>query len=128
MEKLLEQARENLIFILMCVGIIALLLTTAATVTARIVSSLLNFYMNKKLVFQTEVDTKKAMLRYYALAIPQLFAQSVLEMIFFTLFRIGAEQAALRTLVHIIVMTVLFVISFTVQQRWVFAPDKKETN
>ena len=98
------------------------------TVIARVVSSLLNFFMNKKLVFRAKTDTRKSMLRYYALAIPQLFAQAVLEMIFFTIFRIGAEQAALRTLVHIIVMTVLFVISFTIQQRWVFAPDKKEKN
>ena len=98
------------------------------TVIARVVSSLLNFFMNKKLVFRAKTDTRKSMLRYYALAIPQLFAQSVLEMIFFTIFRIGAEQAALRTLIHIIIMTVLFVISFTVQQRWVFAPDKKEKN
>ena len=98
------------------------------TVIARVVSSLLNFFMNKKLVFHAKTDTRKSMLRYYALAIPQLFAQSLLEMLAFTLFRVGAEQAALRTLIHIIIMTVLFVISFTVQQRWVFAPDKKEKN
>ena len=53
------------------------LLGTIATVGARAVSSLLNFYMNKKLVFQTKVNTLKAMIRYYALAIPQLVVQSL---------------------------------------------------
>ena len=65
-------------------------------------------------------------MRYYLLAIPQLVAQSLLEMAAFTLFGIGPDRAGLRTLIHILVMTVLFVISFTIQQRWVFAPDKEK--
>ena len=96
------------------------------TVIARVVSSLLNFFMNKELVFRTKVNTGKAMLRYYALAVPQLLAQSLLEMVVFTLFSITAAQAGLRTLIHIIIMTILFVISFTIQQRWVFAPQKSK--
>ena len=44
----------------------------------------------------------------------------------FGIFNVGPERAGLRTLIHIIVMTVLFIISFTIQQRWVFAPDKNE--
>ena len=91
---------------------------------ARIVSSLLNFFMNKKMVFRSDVQTGKAMLRYYALAIPQLFAQSVLEMAVFALFGITAAQAGLCTLIHIIIMTLLFIVSFSVQQRWVFASQK----
>ena len=96
------------------------------TLIARAVSSLLNFFMNKKLVFRAKTDTRKSMLRYYLLAIPQLIAQSLLEMAAFGLFGIGPDRAGLRTLIHIIVMTVLFIISFTIQQRWVFAPDKEK--
>jgi len=96
------------------------------TLIARVVSSLLNFFMNKTLVFRAKTDTRKAMIRYYLLAIPQLIAQSLLEMAFFGIFSIGPERAGLRTLIHIVVMTVLFIISFTVQQRWVFAPDKEK--
>ena len=94
------------------------------TVIARIVSSLLNFFMNKKMVFRSDVRTGKALLRYYALAIPQLLAQTLLEMAVFTLFGITAAQAGLRTFIHIIIMTILFIISFSIQQRWVFAPQK----
>ncbi len=96
------------------------------TVIARIASSLLNFFMNKELVFRADVSTGKAMLRYYALAIPQLFAQTLLEMAVFAMFGITAAQAGLCTLIHIIIMTLLFIISFSVQQRWVFAPQKSK--
>ena len=100
------------------------LLGNVATVGARVVSSIINFFMNKKLVFQTKVSTGKAMLRYYALALPQLLIQSLLNQGIYTLFGITETQAGLRTLIHILVMCVLFLVSFTVQQRWVFAPEK----
>ena len=102
------------------------LLGTVATVGARAVSSLLNFYMNKKLVFRTKVNTLKAMIRYYALAIPQLLVQSVLNQAVYTIFSIGSDQPGLRTVIHIVIMTILFIVSFTIQQRWVFAPQKSK--
>ena len=102
------------------------LLGTVSTVGARAVSSLVNFFMNKKLVFQTNVSTGKAMLRYYALALPQLAVQSLLNQGIYSLFGIAEEAAALRTLIHVLVMCVLFIVSYTIQQRWVFAPDKNK--
>ena len=96
-----------------------------ATAGARIVSSVLNFFMNKKLVFKSQVSTGKAMLRYYALAIPQLLVQSLINQGLYTLLGITESQPGLRTLIHILVMTVLFIVSFTVQQRWVFAAEKR---
>ena len=100
------------------------LLGYTATAGARVISSILNFFMNKKLVFQSKVSTGKAMLRYYALALPQLLAQSLINQGLYTLLGITETQAGLRTLIHILVMCVLFLVSFTVQQRWVFAPEK----
>ena len=102
------------------------LLGTVATVGARVVSSLLNFYMNKKLVFQAKVNTFTAMIRYYALAIPQLIVQSVLNQAVYTLFSIGSNQPGLRTIIHIVIMTILFIVSFTIQQCWVFAPQNSK--
>ena len=102
------------------------LLGSVATVGARAVSSLVNFFMNQKLVFQTNVSTGKAMLRYYCLALPQLAVQTLLNQGIYTLFGVAEEAAGLRTLIHILVMTVLFIISYTIQQRWVFAPDKNK--
>jgi len=100
------------------------LLGTVATVGARAVSSLLNFFMNKQLVFRSKAGTAASMLRYYALAIPQLIVQTLLNQGIYALFHIGGDQAFLRTFVHIVVMTVLFIVSFTIQQRWVFAPQQ----
>ena len=100
------------------------LLSAATTCGARAISSVLNFFMNKTLVFRANVSTGKAMLRYYALCIPQMAAQWLLNQGIYTLFHIGEDAAALRTLVHILVMCVLFILSFTIQQRWVFAPKK----
>ncbi len=101
------------------------LLGTVSTVGARVVSSVINFFMNKKLVFRSKVSTGKAMLRYYALALPQLLVQTLLNQGIYTLLGITESQAALRTLIHVLVMTVLFIVSFTIQQRWVFAPQKQ---
>ena len=56
-------------------------LTAAAGILARVISSLLNFFLNQKLVFQTNVNTKKAMIRYYCLALPQMAAQVLLTQI-----------------------------------------------
>ena len=100
------------------------LLSGISTIGARVVSSLINFFMNKKLVFQSNVSTGKAMIRYYALAIPQLLVQWLANQGLYTLFGITEQQAGMRTLIHILVMCILFIVSFTIQQRWVFAPQK----
>ncbi len=100
------------------------LLGSISTVGARVVSSIINFFMNKKLVFQSEVSTGKAMVRYYALAIPQLAVQALANQALYTLLGITEQQAFIRTLIHVLVMCVLFLVSFTIQQRWVFAPQK----
>jgi len=102
------------------------LLSAISTVGARFVSSMINFFMNKKLVFRANVSTARAMVRYYALAVPQLMVQWLLNQGLYTLLGIGESQAGARTLIHILVMCVLFVVSFTIQQRWVFAPEKNK--
>ena len=101
-------------------------LTAAAGVTARVISSLLNFFMNKKLVFKTNVSTLKAMMKYYALALPQMAAQVLLTQGVYNLFHIPDTAGGLRTLIYAIVMTALYIVSFMIQQRWVFAPQKNE--
>ena len=101
-------------------------LTTAAGVGARVISSLLNFYMNKKLVFRTNVSTGKAMLRYYMLALPQMAAQVLLTQGVYALLGISDSANGLRTFVYAVVMTVLYFLSYMIQQRWVFAPQKSK--
>ena len=93
---------------------------TVPYVGARVVSSLLNFFMNKKLVFQSEEQTGKAMLKYYLLALPQMAAQMLLTNGLYRVLRISENAGGLRTLWYVIVMVCLYFISYTIQQRWVF--------
>ena len=82
--------------------------------------------MNKKLVFQSKVSTATALLRYYLLAIPTLASQLLLTHGLFTLFAISEEQPFLRTVIHTVVMGVLFLVTFVIQKRWVFATNNKK--
>ena len=100
---------------------------TVPYVLARAVSSLLNFFLNQKMVFQSKEKTGKALLRYYLLAVPQLLVQMALTNGLFTLLHVGANASGLRTLWYVIVMVVLYFISYTIQQRWVFASQNKTT-
>lgn len=91
---------------------------------ARLISSLFNFGLNKRLVFHSSVSSGKALLRYYALAVPVFLLQTGLTDGVYLLFSIGSEQVVLRTLIYIVVMAVLYVVSFIVQQGWVFTEKK----
>lgn len=103
-----------------------LVLDAVTTGSARIVSSIVNFFLNKNMVFRTGASTGRAMLRYYCLAVPILLAQLGLTHGTYRLLGIRDEQTLLRTAIYIIVMTVLYIVSFAIQQRWVFRPDAKE--
>lgn len=101
---------------------------TVPTVLARVISSLLNFFINQHVVFQSKEKTGKALLRYYALAIPQLLVQLGLTNGVFWLLHISEKASGLRTLWYTIVMVVLYFISYAIQQRWVFASHKQKSD
>ena len=101
-------------------------LTAAATASARLISSLFNFFMNKKVVFQSGVATGKALPRYYALALPMLAAQALLTHGADALLRISESATGLRALIYAIVMTVLYIVSYMAQQRWVFQEKRED--
>lgn len=102
-------------------GVLGASAELVATVGARIVSSLLNFTINKKTVFSSRAPLFKTLVRYYALAIVQMGLSALLVTVFTYLLKLEAEGA---TLVKIIVDTILFFISYRIQQNWVFA-DKE---
>ena len=118
------------------IGLVALLNILLQTVLAdpmlswtvagcsRALSSVLNFFMNQKLVFQSQGRTGKAMLRYYMLALPQMLTQMLLTSGTYALFGIAENQVFVRTVIYVVVMVVLFMASFMIQQRWVFKNDK----
>ena len=96
----------------------------AAGAGARVISSLLNFFLNKKLVFKTNTDTGKTLLRYYCLAVPQMLLQILLTDGAYVLFHVK-PTGVLHTLIYVIVMILLYIIGYMIQQRWVFAPQKQ---
>ena len=82
--------------------------------------------MNKKVVFQSGVKTGIALLRYYALALPMLAAQALLTHGVYALLGISEDATGLRALIYAVVMIALYLVSYMVQQRWVFH-EKRET-
>ena len=100
-------------------------LASVATVGARTASSLCNFFLNKKLVFNSKVNTKKTILRYYMIAIPNMLLQAGLTSGIVALLHIPADARRWRTAIYVAVMCVLFIATFVLQQRWVFANNPK---
>ncbi len=98
----------------------------AATVIARIVSSILNFGLNRSRVFKGQNKLTKSLLRYVVLAIPLALA-SILSIEALSLLA-GTTNATVRTLFKMVVDTILFFVSFRVQQNWVFAPEKAKNS
>ena len=100
-------------------------LTAVSATTARIISSLMNFYTNHYLVFKSNAPIGKAMVKYFALAIPQFTAQLLLTYGVYALFDIPDHQTILRGVIYGAVMCVLFVASYIIQKRWVFKNNRK---
>lgn len=98
------------------------------TAIARLISSLTNFTINRKLVFRSSGSVGKTLLRYYILAIPQLFVSAFLVdwLVWDVLHAYASSNAALGvTLIKAIVDTCLFLISFRIQREWVFREKGK---
>ena len=83
-----------------------------ATITARVLSSILNFALNYKYVFNGA--SKKSIYRYYILWISQLCASYLIVLLF------GNIMGFNLTITKIIGDLILAVISYQIQQNWVF--------
>ena len=101
--------------------------TFAAAFLARVISSLVNYLVNAKVVFAGKTN-KRTLLRYYLLAAAQILISSAAVFLFEHLLHISSPF--LSTLVKIVVDTVLFFFSFRIQHIWVFndASPKERTN
>lgn len=101
--------------------------TAAAAGGARLVSSLLNFALNHSLVFRFTGSPTRALARYYSLVIVQYLAQLGLTQGLLQLLHIHHEYSTVRhTVIYVIVMMVLFVASYIIQRRWVFAAEQND--
>ena len=88
------------------------------------ISSIVNFAMNRQFVFESHSGTVQAFIRYVCLAVPVMLVSWLTVYGLSTLAGAGIGQAG-RTLLKAPVDTVLFLISFRVQRRWVFAEKQQ---
>ncbi|MBR0353749.1 MAG: GtrA family protein [Oscillospiraceae bacterium] len=91
----------------------------ACTVAARAISSFYNFNVNNRLVFGHRGEYAKALGRYYLLAVPMMLASAGLVSLLDS--SLGVTAPGLSTAVKIGVDTVLFLASYLIQKKWVFA-------
>ena len=94
-----------------------------ATVFARVISSLINFKINKKKVFHCKTKSKNTLIKYYCVALPQMLISAGVVSILSAIFSAGA---GLSTVIKIIVDCILFFIGYRLQQNWVFNDTKTE--
>ena len=92
-----------------------------ATAGARVISSMFNYTMNRKLVFESDAPVKSSIGKYYLLCVCQMAASYGLLYLFAVVILDLAKGSLLQTLVKFVVDMCLFLVSFQIQQRWVFA-------
>lgn len=98
-----------------------IVLTTAI---ARICSATVNFTVNRKVVFNSKAGVFKTLVKYAVLAVPMLLCSGYAVTGLTRL--LGLENNALITAVKLAVDTLLFFVSFRIQQNWVFASRPKK--
>ncbi|MFK3937489.1 glycosyltransferase [Alkalihalobacillus sp. NPDC078783] len=91
-----------------------------ATVGSRVLSSIFNFVLNRKMVFRTDTKTFPSAVRYYSLAVVQM---SLSAGFVFLIFHYTSGNAVI---IKMVVDSLLFVASFFVQRIWVFASKGPE--
>lgn len=91
----------------------------AATVAARIVSSLFNFAFNKKIVFQNEGKFGIQLIKYYSLCIVQMLLSAFFVIVLDKILGIN------HLVEKIFVDTILFFVSYHIQRSFIFSDGGK---
>lgn len=91
---------------------------TIATIISRLISSFINYTLNRKTVFNIPTKKAKTLFRYYFLCIIQLTCSALFVSLLHTVLPLH------ETFVKIIVDFILFIISFQIQREWVFRKEK----
>lgn len=87
---------------------------TYASILARIVSSLYNFIINRKFVFNSTENKLKSFISYYFLVIIQMFISTLLVHIIFKLINVYP------TFIKVVVDLIIFFINYFVQKFYIF--------
>lgn len=94
----------------------------SATAIARIISSAVNYTINKNKVFKSKGHIKSSLIKYYCLCIAQGFSSYAL--VYFITFLTSAKQSIVQTFYKMLVDLILFFLCFTIQREWVFKEKK----
>ncbi len=88
----------------------------AATILARIISSFINYLLNKNLVFNVygKPIERKTVFQYYLLVIIQMFLSGFLVSSIYNLIKINA------TIIKVVVDIVIFVVNYLIQKYIIF--------
>ena len=115
---LLDNGLYRILFSLLLGSMAAEAASAAGQAIARALSSLFNFTMNDRFVFQNKSNHGKAFVKYYCLCIPQTLISMVCLTALVRALEISSPGFA--TFVKILVETALFFISYFIQKLWVF--------
>ncbi len=94
-----------------------------ATYGARVVSAVVNFLLNRNLVFRDTSDPCRAAVRYTLLAVAQAAASALLV---WGIRALTGSSQLMETVIKIPVDIGLFFLSYQIQKIWVFAGKPKE--
>ena len=86
-----------------------------ATICARVISAVYNYTINYKVVFKSKESVGKSTIKYVGLAIVQMVASALLVWCMTEVLKAVPE-----TLCKIVVDTILFFVSYKIQQKFVF--------
>jgi len=86
------------------------------TIIARIISSVLNYFLNKNLVFESNSNKReyKYLLKYYTLCLLQMLVSWLLVITIYKVIKL--DEVITKELVDLF----LFVVSYQIQSRWIF--------
>jgi glycosyltransferase involved in cell wall biosynthesis len=88
-----------------------------ATIFARILSSVFNYFVNRTVVFKSEAN--HTVVKYYSLSIVQMLTSAFVVFLLYGV--IGTGEVVIK----IIVDSLLFLVSFIVQREWVFKDRRR---
>lgn len=93
-----------------------------ATILARIISSFINYLLNKDKVFKSNEKSSKTIIKYYALVVIQMLVSAFAVDNLYKLLSINA------TLIKVPVEFILFVCNYLIQKILIFKRGKNENN
>ena len=85
-----------------------------ATVFARIISSLFNYILNKKVTFKSKEKVIRTLVKYYILCVTQMIISGLLVATIYSV--TGWTEVGIK----LIIDTILFVVNYRIQKIWVF--------